>query len=104
MKKIPSRTCIGCGTQKSKTELIRIVKTQSGEIKLDKTGKLPGRGAYICDKSECLNLAIRSKKLEKTFETAREFTAIAAVRTAEPNFAKIFPDIVWTSQYMNLFS
>ena len=71
MKKIPSRTCIGCGTQKSKTELIRIVKTQSGEIKLDKTGKLPGRGAYICDKSECLNLAIRSKKLEKTFETTK---------------------------------
>jgi predicted RNA-binding protein YlxR (DUF448 family) len=68
LKKIPSRTCIGCGTQKSKTELIRIVKTQSGEIKLDKTGKLPGRGAYICDKSECLNLAIRSKKLEKTFD------------------------------------
>lgn len=72
MKKIPSRTCIGCGTQKSKTELIRIVKTQSGEIKLDKTGKLPGRGAYICDKPECLNLAIRSKKLEKTFETKIE--------------------------------
>lgn len=72
MKKIPSRTCIGCGTQKSKTELIRIVKTQSGEIKLDKTGKLPGRGAYICDKSECLNLAIHSKKLEKTFETKIE--------------------------------
>ncbi len=72
MKKIPSRTCIGCGTQKSKTELIRIVKTQSGEIKLDKTGKLPGRGAYICDKSECLNLAISSKKLEKTFETKIE--------------------------------
>lgn len=47
-------------------------KTQSGEIKLDKTGKLPGRGAYICDKSECLNLAIRSKKLEKTFETKIE--------------------------------
>lgn len=72
MKKIPSRTCIGCGTQKGKTELIRIVKTQSGEIKLDKTGKLPGRGAYICDKSECLELAIRSKKLEKTFDTKIE--------------------------------
>ncbi len=73
LKKIPSRTCIGCGTQKSKTELIRIVKTQSGEIKLDKTGKLPGRGAYICDKSECLNLAIRSKKLEKTLPGSDQF-------------------------------
>lgn len=68
MKKIPNRTCIGCGEQKSKKELIRIVKNQSGEINLDRTGKLPGRGAYICDNLECLQKAIRSKRLEKSFE------------------------------------
>lgn len=68
MKKIPNRTCIGCGAQKPKKELIRIVKNQAGEIKLDKIGKLPGRGAYICDSSECLEKAVRSKKLEKSFE------------------------------------
>lgn len=72
MKKIPNRTCIGCGIQKPKKELIRIVKNQKGEIKLDKTGKLPGRGAYICDSSECLEKAERSKKLEKAFETKIE--------------------------------
>ena len=72
MKKIPNRTCIGCGTQKPKKELIRIVKNQKGEIKLDKTGKLPGRGAYICDSLECLEKAERSKKLEKAFETKIE--------------------------------
>lgn len=72
MKKIPNRTCIGCGIQKPKKELIRIVKNQEGEIKLDKTGKLPGRGAYICDSSECLEKAERSKKLEKAFETKIE--------------------------------
>ena len=68
MKKIPSRTCIGCGTQKSKTELIRIVKTQSGEIKLDKTGKLPGRGAYICPIADCFAKAVASKGLERSFK------------------------------------
>lgn len=68
MKKLPSRTCIGCNTQKLKQDLIRIVKNKEGEIKLDKTGKLPGRGAYICDSIECLNKAIRSKKLERCFE------------------------------------
>ena len=47
LKKLPNRTCIGCGEQKAKKELIRIVKNQAGEIKVDKTGKLPGRGAYI---------------------------------------------------------
>lgn len=68
MKKIPTRTCIGCGEQKPKNELIRIVKNQTGEIKVDKIGKLSGRGAYICDNSECLEKAIRSEKLEKAFE------------------------------------
>ncbi len=68
MKKIPNRTCIGCNTQKPKKELIRIVKSTQGEIKIDKTGKLPGRGAYICNNSECLEKAVRSKRLEKSFE------------------------------------
>mgnify|MGYP000060377874 CR=1 FL=1 len=69
MKKIPTRTCIGCGEQKPKNELIRIVKNQTGEIKVDKIGKLSGRGAYICDNSECLEKAIKSKRFEKEFET-----------------------------------
>ena len=68
MKKLPSRTCIGCNTQKLKNDLIRIVKNAKGEVKLDKTGKLPGRGAYICDNIECLKKAIRSKRLERCFE------------------------------------
>ena len=68
MKKIPNRTCIGCNTQKTKKELIRIVKNAQGELKVDKTGKLPGRGAYICNNSECLEKAVRSKRLEKSFE------------------------------------
>ena len=70
MKKLPGRTCIGCGTQKTKNELIRIVKNNSGEISVDKTGKKQGRGAYICNNIECLSKAIRSKKLERCFETS----------------------------------
>ena len=54
--------------QKPKKELIRIVNSAQGEIKLDKTGKLPGRGAYICNNSECLEKAVRSKRLERSFE------------------------------------
>lgn len=72
MKKLPSRTCIGCNTQKTKKEFIRIVKNAYGEVSLDKTGKLPGRGAYICDNPECLEKAIRSKKLERCFKTKIE--------------------------------
>ena len=69
MKKIPQRTCIGCNTQKNKKDLIRIVKDKDGNISIDKTGKANGRGAYICDNIECLEKAIKSKRLEKTFET-----------------------------------
>ncbi len=72
MKKIPQRTCIGCNSKKSKKELIRIVKDKEGNIQIDRTGKLPGRGAYICDDVSCLDKAIKSKRLEKTFETKIE--------------------------------
>ena len=68
MKKIPQRTCIGCGEKKNKKDLIRVVKNKEGEISIDKTGKANGRGAYICDCMECLEKAIKSKRLEKSFE------------------------------------
>lgn len=68
MKKLPQRTCIGCNAQKDKKDLIRIVKNKEGEISLDKTGKAQGRGAYLCDNVECLEKAIKSRRLEKSFE------------------------------------
>ena len=69
MKKIPQRTCLGCGETKPKKELIRIVKQNDGQIFIDKTGKANGRGAYICNNIECLDKAIKSKRLNKNFET-----------------------------------
>lgn len=69
MKQIPQRTCVGCMNKKNKNELIRIVKNKQNEILIDKTGRLDGRGIYICDNIECLEKAIKSKRLERTFET-----------------------------------
>lgn len=69
MKNLPKRTCVGCGEIKLKKELIRIVKNKEGEIFIDRTGKANGRGAYICDNIECLEKAIKTKKLERNFET-----------------------------------
>lgn len=69
MKRIPQRTCIGCNTTKNKNELIRIVKNKENEINIDKTGKMNGRGAYICEDIKCLEKAIKTKKLERIFET-----------------------------------
>ena len=68
MKKMPQRTCMGCNTKKDKKDLIRIVKNKDGEINIDKTGKMQGRGAYLCNNIECLKTAIKTKRLEKVFE------------------------------------
>lgn len=65
IKKIPMRTCIACKECKPKKELIRIVKTDEG-FKFDKTGKLNGRGAYICNDSKCRELLFKNKLLNKT--------------------------------------
>lgn len=54
---------------KEKKDLIRIVKNKEGEIFIDKTGKANGRGAYICDDIQCLEKIIKSKRLEKIFNT-----------------------------------
>ena len=67
IKKIPMRTCIACKECKPKKELIRIVKTDEG-FKFDKTGKLNGRGAYICNDSKCRELLFKNKLLNKTFK------------------------------------
>lgn len=69
MKKIPQRSCMGCNEKKDKKALIRIVKNKEGIINIDKTGKLEGRGAYICDSIECLEKVIKTKRLERVLET-----------------------------------
>lgn len=60
-KHIPFRTCIGCGEKKPKRELLRIVRDECNNIRFDPTGKASGRGAYICPKMECLELAIKKR-------------------------------------------
>ena len=47
-KKTPQRKCLGCNTVKDKKDLIRVVRSPEGDIRVDKTGKKPGRGAYVC--------------------------------------------------------
>ena len=69
-KKIPMRMCTGCREMKPKTELVRVVKTTDGVVKLDVTGKQNGRGAYICKNTQCLNKAIKTNALSRAFETS----------------------------------
>lgn len=67
-KKIPQRQCMGCRERKPKREMIRVVRCTDGEVRLDFSGKLNGRGAYICPDSQCLKKAQKAKSLERSLE------------------------------------
>ena len=69
-KRTPARMCTACREMKPKNELLRIVRTPEGDIKTDPTGKLSGRGAYICKSAECLKKARKTGALSRAFETA----------------------------------
>jgi predicted RNA-binding protein YlxR (DUF448 family) len=69
-RKIPMRMCVGCRERREKKELRRVVRTPEGNVVVDLTGKLSGRGAYICkDNVKCLEKAVKSKALERHLET-----------------------------------
>ena len=67
-KKIPMRTCIACRSEKPKRELIRIVKNKENVFAVDRTGKLSGRGAYICDDKACMQKLLKKRLLNHAFE------------------------------------
>ena len=69
-KKIPQRQWMGCRERMDKKALIRVVRTPEGNVQLDFSGKLNGRGAYICPKAECLKKAQKAKSLDRSLEVS----------------------------------
>ncbi len=65
MKKRPIRTCVGCRKSCDKPTLVRVVRTTQGDVCLDMTGKIPGRGAYLCGNKDCVKAAVKYKKLSR---------------------------------------
>ncbi len=78
-KKIPMRMCSGCRESKPKNELIRVVRTPEGNIVIDKTGKVSGRGAYVCKNEECFKKSVKSKALSRALEIAVEDSVLLAL-------------------------
>mgnify|MGYP001045082567 CR=1 FL=1 len=52
-KHIPVRTCIVCREALAKRSLNRIVQVPGTGLVVDPSGKMPGRGAYLCSKLAC---------------------------------------------------
>lgn len=68
VKKIPMRMCVGCRTMKEKRSLVRVVRTEEDSACVDPTGKMNGRGAYVCPCAECLKKAVKSRALDRALE------------------------------------
>ena len=51
-RRVPTRTCVICRERRKKYDLLRIVRTPEGQVVFDRSGRLDGRGAYICDDSD----------------------------------------------------
>ena len=80
MKHVPLRSCIVCRAQKDKRELVRIVKQKDGAILLDATGKLDGRGAYVCRDMKCVEELEKKRALNRTFKATVDAEVYAAIK------------------------
>ena len=81
-RRIPLRTCIITKEQLPKQDLLRIVRTKEGEVLVDETGKVNGRGAYIKKDLEVLERAIKGKVLEKKLEIKIDDSVYDEIRKA----------------------
>ncbi len=84
-KNVPLRKCLGCDEMLGKKGLLRIVRTKDGAISLDPTGKMSGRGAYICRDAECFEKARKRKSLERALKCAIPAEIYDSLKEQIPN-------------------
>jgi predicted RNA-binding protein YlxR (DUF448 family) len=78
-KHVPLRTCIACHQQRSKRELMRVVRSAEETVEIDPTGKRPGRGAYVCADLACWETALGQRRLGRALKceiSARDEAAL----------------------------
>ncbi|PDW01641.1 YlxR family protein [Candidatus Viridilinea mediisalina] len=64
-KHVPQRMCVACRQSEAKRGLVRLVRDASGRVLIDSTGRLQGRGAYLCQHAQCWDVALRRRTLER---------------------------------------
>jgi predicted RNA-binding protein YlxR (DUF448 family) len=83
-KHTPQRTCVVCRSERGKRELVRIVRVLAGTVQVDPTGKVAGRGAYLCKVRTCwenpalahkLNAALKTTLTPEDLAVLRDFSA-----------------------------
>ena len=63
------RRCAACGEQSHKGQLVRIVRTPQGKVHVDPTGKVSGRGAYLCANPQCWDRGIAKNRLDNVLRS-----------------------------------
>jgi len=68
-KHSPQRTCIACRKVSDKRTLVRLVVADNGRVDIDVSGKKEGRGAYLCPRKSCWELAVKKNRLDYALRT-----------------------------------
>ncbi len=76
---------MACRTPRPKRELQRIVRTPGGDVVVDPTGRLAGRGAYVCPDTDCVSIAIKKGALSRALETPLPTAFLASVDPGATN-------------------
>ncbi len=86
-KHVPQRTCVGCHQTLPKRQLVRLVRTPAG-VRVDLTGRLPGRGAYLHDRRSCWERALAKGTLARALRVALTDDDLARLKA----FMAVLPD------------
>lgn len=88
-KHVPIRTCVVCRGKEAKRAFVRIVRTPDGRIVIDQSGKMNGRGAYLCTRSACWERAASGNALDRALKVEVPAESRDALRRyADEHFRK----------------
>lgn len=79
-RKVPQRTCVGCGSTSEKRAFIRFVRTPTGLVEVDTTGRASGRGAYLCASADCFEMARKRRRIDHALKVALKDDDYARLR------------------------
>ena len=91
MKTVPMRRCIGCMTSFPQKEIVRIAYAE-GKLKIDTSGRMTGRGAYLCRSLDCFDMAAKKRRFGyalKVSPTPEDITELRAEYAKEITDAEV---------------
>ena len=79
---VPQRTCAVCGTVHPKRDMTRVVRGLDGSVSMDPTGRMPGRGTYVCADAACADPDRRARAIQRALGSAPVADVVSEVGRA----------------------